>query len=392
VTGQQARVVALRAADGRPASVGLRPDSTSILIGEQDVLAYDLAGRPYTLVRGRTTHRRSLDGRLLRLGREPRFESVEEAARLLEAARADVDLVRAAAQDAGEAEVAERLRAVVARDTLGLAADAARFRALYKPIGILPPDQYLAVVLQATEGCSWNECSFCGLYRDTPFRLTTAEEFDRHVAAVVEFMGPSLRLRRSAFLGDANALAAGPERVLAWLRSARRHLPELPVHAFLDAWTGQRKDAAFFAECRGLGLARVHVGLETGDPELLAWLDKAGSPDDAVALVGALHEAQVAAGVIVLLGAGGSRFGQQHVAGTVEVLRRMALGLGDLLYFSEFVLDERLPYARKADAPDLLPLDAAGCQAQREQILDRLGLDPTRRPRIAPYDIRRFVY
>ena len=29
------------------------------------MLAYDLAGRPYTLVRGRTTHRRSLDGRLL---------------------------------------------------------------------------------------------------------------------------------------------------------------------------------------------------------------------------------------------------------------------------------------------------------------------------------------
>ena len=52
-----------------------------------------------------------------------------------------------------------------------LAEDAARFRQIYKPVSILPPDQYLSIVLQATEGCSYNRCTFCTFYRDRPFRI-----------------------------------------------------------------------------------------------------------------------------------------------------------------------------------------------------------------------------
>jgi len=38
-----------------------------------------------------------------------------------------------------------------------------------KPVGILPPDQYMAVVLQAAEGCAFNTCTFCDFYRDRSF-------------------------------------------------------------------------------------------------------------------------------------------------------------------------------------------------------------------------------
>jgi radical SAM superfamily enzyme YgiQ (UPF0313 family) len=53
-----------------------------------------------------------------------------------------------------------------------LEGEAGPFRnSIYKPVSILPPDQYLALVVQATEGCSYNECSFCTFYRDRPFRI-----------------------------------------------------------------------------------------------------------------------------------------------------------------------------------------------------------------------------
>ena len=46
---------------------------------------------------------------------------------------------------------------------------------VYSPVGILPPDQYLALVVQATRGCAFNTCTFCDLYRDG-YRVKSAAE------------------------------------------------------------------------------------------------------------------------------------------------------------------------------------------------------------------------
>ncbi|HEY8496839.1 MAG TPA: hypothetical protein VIK98_07420, partial [Limnochordales bacterium] len=56
-------------------------------------------------------------------------------------------------------EVRERLETEILRWTPErLLAEEERFRRVYVPISILPPDQYLSIVLQATEGCTWNRC------------------------------------------------------------------------------------------------------------------------------------------------------------------------------------------------------------------------------------------
>jgi radical SAM superfamily enzyme YgiQ (UPF0313 family) len=102
-------------------------------------------------------------------------------------------------------------------DSLTARLDAARFAEVYSPIGILPPDQYLALVLQATVGCSFNTCTFCDLYHQ-PFRVKTPDEFRRHIHDVHEYLGESLLLRqRSIFLGAANALAIPMSRLLPLL-------------------------------------------------------------------------------------------------------------------------------------------------------------------------------
>ena len=39
------------------------------------------------------------------------------------------------------------------------------------------PTSTSSVVLQPTEGCHYNRCTFCDLYRDRPFRIKTPAEF-----------------------------------------------------------------------------------------------------------------------------------------------------------------------------------------------------------------------
>jgi hypothetical protein len=385
--------------DGRPATLLLGEASTVLSVGDTVVSSWDLAGRPYALVRETGTYRRGLDGGLLHKcpassdgPRVRRRLSALEGEEVVEAARREAEIVlglRPAIVGA-----AERLRPVVAMDAGALRADAARFLAASGPVGILPPDQYLSLVVRVTEGCSWNACTFCRLYRDVPFRTKTPDTLRSHVEALREFFGASIALRSSVFLGDANALCLPHDRMLPLLKTVCASLPGAPLFSFVDAWTGERRTLAEWRDYARLGLRRVYVGLETGDPGLLGWLGKAGEPEDAVTLVGSLHEAGIAVGVIVLLGAGGERFAAAHAEGTAAVLTAMRLGPGDIVYFSEYVDDPSLEYGRRAAGmPDLEPLPPERCAEVRQRILSGLDrTDPARSPRMASYDIREFIY
>ncbi len=52
-----------------------------------------------------------------------------------------------------------------------LANSAKEFENIYLPISILPPDQYMSLVIQITEGCIYNQCTFCNFYRDRSFKI-----------------------------------------------------------------------------------------------------------------------------------------------------------------------------------------------------------------------------
>jgi hypothetical protein len=416
-------------ADGRPVTLLLGDASTVLSVDDALVSSWDLAGRPYALVRETGTYRRGLDGRLLwkreATAGDPRLRrrlSAAEGEPVVEATRQDAEAALEALSSRGTsvcpvprdppastdpsspdtngaprddtAEAVRRLQAIVAMDAAALREDALRFLAAGGPVGILPPDQYLALVVRVTEGCSWNACTFCSLYRDVPFRWKRPAELEAHLAALRAYFGRSIALRRSVFLGDANALCLAHDRLLPLVEAVAARFPGAPLYSFLDAWTGQRRTAAEWRDYAGLGLKRVYVGLETGDPGLLAWLEKPGSPQDAVDLLGALHDAGIAAGVIVLLGAGGERFSAAHAARTAEALTAMRLGPDDLVYFSEYVDDPGLAYGqRAARAEDLRPLPPARCAEQRRSIVDGMRRAPgARPPRHATYDIREFVY
>jgi len=384
----------------------LRPDATILAVGGERVSSYDLAGRPYLLAREEASYRRALDGRVLEKrpaagGRRRlrRLLRAEDATGVLEAARREAEalaepvsngsLVAPEARD----EALARLRRITAMDGRALKEDAARFRAIYPSVAMLPPDRYLSLVLQATEGCSWNACTFCEMARGSHFRVKTQAEFEAHLAAVREYFGASIALRRSIFLGDANALCVSHARLLPLVEAAAHAFPAHALYAFVDIWSGHLKSTAEWAAYARLGLRCVYLGLESGDPELLAWLNKPGSPIDAVSLVHELHAAGVAVGVVVLIGAGGRHFAARHAHETASVLTRMRLGPEDIVFFSELVEFPTSVYARRVAQDRLWPLDAQERVAQRAAI--EASMQPAnagRPPRTARYDVREFVY
>lgn len=398
--------------EGKPIVVSVKPNSLTVSVDEPadaDVVSYDFEGRLWTAYFDGKSYRRGLDGKIVSKWRIPgrerdrRWLPREEALAVEERARRLVEgLYRAV--ERGEAELNIPLpaegevafRRAVAFDRERSMQDADRYSAVYKPVGILPPDQYMAVVLQLTEGCSFNTCSFCTFYKDRPFRIKSPAELRAHAEAVRDFLGEGLSLRRTIFLGDANSLVV-PMRLLLPLLDVVHEVYDVEalggLYAFLDGFSGDKKSAEDYALLRERGMERVYVGLESGSANLLHFLRKPGSPQDAVKAVRAMKQGGLDVGVIVLLGAGGHQYAAEHERETVQVLNAMGLDMDDILYFSELMVSEGMPYATDAVQAGLDPMTREERLAQQQRI--ERGLRFSERggvPHISRYDIREFVY
>jgi len=372
-----------------PDSLVLHPASTLAVHGGR-VASFDLEGRLLTYFEDGVLYKRALDSRVHARrrvgGRRERFLLAGEAAlwvfrRAREVAERRFSGAKGAARD--------RLRAVLDWTPERLLAEKERFDRVYKPIAILPPDRYFTVVLQATEGCTWNRCTFCSFYSGRPFSAKDPEAFAEHARAVRDFLGKNALLRQDVFLADGNALALSASRLLSILEVARATFPGRPAYGFIDLYSGERREEAFWRELRSAGLRGVYVGMETGHDPLLAWLNKPGSREELVGFVRTLKAAGLFVGLIVMVGAGGERYREPHFEDTLAALRAMPLSSHDLVFLSPFVEDPRSAYRARREAEGIPPLAEAAIEAELARFaraIRALGL------RAARYDIREFLY
>jgi len=176
-----------------------------------------------------------------------------------------------------------------------LAAEADRYRHVYGRIPILPPDLYNAIVIQATRGCSYNQCSFCTFYHGIPFRPLAPEEVEAQIEGLRVLYGKDLERHLKLFLGDANALVLSQKRLEQLWQVLERHFAIDPdaafgeprwdeqgrlrvegVYTFMDAFNTRHKAPATLAWLAAHGLRRVYIGMESGSDRVLRFLTKVG--------------------------------------------------------------------------------------------------------------------
>jgi radical SAM superfamily enzyme YgiQ (UPF0313 family) len=373
--------------------VSARERSTCVSPDRATVYSFDREGRPLSWFERGRVYKRSLasdvHARERIAGARRRFKLTRpEAIERFEVMRECVTRSSAIGLDP---EAAGRIERILAWTPERLLDERARFDRAYRPVTILPPDQYLAVVLQATFGCSWGRCTFCDFYDEQPFEARSVEEFAGHVGDVRVLLGRAAGLRRCIFLGSGNALLLPNSRLLPLLRVASEAFPARRWSGFVDVLTGRRKSRNDWEELREMGLSRVHVGLETGDDGLLAWLNKPGTRERAVEFVSTLKRAGVGVAVILMVGVGGRGFASEHVRSSLEMVSGLPLGAGDIVYLSPFIEPPDSAYASRAAEEGVQVLPAAQRERQYRRLHDGIRkMHPE--VRTSRYDIREFVY
>jgi radical SAM superfamily enzyme YgiQ (UPF0313 family) len=204
-------------------------------------------------------------------------------------------------------------------DGNGLGVHVARLRSLSFKIGAYrPPSEggSASLLLRVTENCPWNRCTFCEMYKGHRFVYRSVEEIkadiDRAAAIRDEITAVSWKLGmggkitrdvgaallaegrdlignssfitvfnwlssggRTAFLQDANSMIMRSPEFVAVLRHLRETLASLTrVTTYARSKTLARKKPEELRMIREAGLDRLHIGLETGDDELLALVHK----------------------------------------------------------------------------------------------------------------------
>jgi radical SAM superfamily enzyme YgiQ (UPF0313 family) len=240
-----------------------------------------------------------------------------------------------------------------------------------------PPSEAESVILQVTNGCSWNRCTFCEMYTDPHkrFRLKPQAQIEAELAAVAKALPVAGAAPLRVFLADGDAMTLSFRRLELILQAIRRHLPGvLRVASYCLPRNLRHKTVEQLAALRELGLQLFYVGCESGDDFVLERVSKGETFASSLAALRKIKAAGAQSSVMILNGMGGRRFSEQHALNSARLMNE-----AQPEYLSTLVVSFPLGMDRYQAGFDgaFEPLDPPGLFREMRVLLETLELDDT---------------
>ena len=236
---------------------------------------------------------------------------------------------------------------------------------------IRPPAEASSFLLQITLGCSADNCSFCGAYKNKPFRVKDFKE----IAADIHRYASRYQDTRRVFLMDGDALVLPNSKLLPVLKELQHAFPRLSrVASYANGCNITRKSDHDLAELREHQLSLIYMGLESGSQAILDRCGKTSRVEEMVDAVQRAARAEIKSSVIVLLGLGGKRHSEEHVKRTIEALNRMQ---PRYLSFLSLMIIPGTILAKEVSQGDFKELDPMELLQESYEIIKGLDLKKT---------------
>ena len=236
-----------------------------------------------------------------------------------------------------------------------------------------PPSEARSLILQVTNGCSWNRCTFCEMYKQPQkkFRPKPQADIEAELAAVA---GAAYSVRR-IFLADGDAMALSFRRLEAIMDAINRHLPGVQrVSSYCLPRNLKSKTVEQLARLKDMGLDLYYVGCESGDDLVLERVNKGEDFASSLAALSKIKQAGARSSVMILNGMGGRKFSQQHAINSARLMNE-----AQPEYLSTLVVS--FPLGTEAYQAgfrgEFEPLDQPGLFREMYWLLETLELDNT---------------
>lgn len=236
-----------------------------------------------------------------------------------------------------------------------------------------PPSESESLILPVTDGCSWNECTFCEMYTAPQKKFLARDESEiidgiRHCG---ERFGGDVR---RVFLADGDALVLPTRRLLNILRAIKAHLPAVRrISSYCLPRNLRKKSQSEIDELAAAGLSMVYVGAESGDDQVLAAVNKGETYKTTCEALDKLGHAGISRSVMILNGLGGQVYSRQHAENSARLANATQPEYLATLVVSFPQGEQRF----RAGFPEWEPLDPQQLFVEMEQLLGGLELKRT---------------
>ncbi len=207
-----------------------------------------------------------------------------------------------------------------------------------RPDIIRPPSEHASYYLPLTSGCSNNSCTFCN-FSFTHLGLRELDDVKREIDAMSLYMNSRVWLPgqpeivyyilqewdgRKVFLQDGDALVYPYPKLLEALQYLNKKFPGIErVASYATPQDILRRSVEELKTLKAQKLGILYMGVESGDDEVLTRIKKNATHNQMVEAAKKVKESGILLSVTVILGLGGVKGSETHVAETARILTEM---------------------------------------------------------------------
>lgn len=236
-----------------------------------------------------------------------------------------------------------------------------------------PPSEARSLILQVTNGCSWNNCTFCEMYTapQKKFSVKTTEEITQELQQIAA-SGVSIR---RVFLADGDAMTLSFRRLKEVLLLIRQYLPDVQrVSSYCLPRNLKNKTVEQLTELEQLGLKLMYVGCESGDDRVLEKVAKGEGYQSSLEALTKIKQSGMKSSVMILNGLGGRQYSEQHAINSAKLMNETQPEYLSTLVVSFPTGIERF---QQGFGGDFEPLQQMDLFREMEILLDTLTLEKT---------------
>jgi radical SAM superfamily enzyme YgiQ (UPF0313 family) len=204
-----------------------------------------------------------------------------------------------------------------------------------------PPSEAKSLIFQVTLGCSFNECSFCDMYRSKDYSERSWDE----VKGEIDMMSKMLPDTTKIFLADGDALNLDTEYMIKIVKYIYEKFPNLErVSCYAMPMNLLKKTPEELDSMKKAGLDMLYLGIETGSDILLKKVTKGATAKTIIKSCKKAKDAGFTLSCMVILGIGGSKYSSENARETAKVISEVKPDyVGALtLYLENGIKDEFL--------------------------------------------------